>query len=554
MTRFARLSALLLAIGAIFAAVATQAYAVNPEATIGGKWFSGSLLMQSGTNCSTAILGDPYSETMVSAIASYGGDSSGGVARVGNRYYASLLISVPGNPCGSGTSVIGTDLVLPRGTTVDTSAPIRCFGKPRNSNDFGELTGGIWTMPADMGGGSGEYCPATVSGPLTGYGQYGVGFRPVVSGQMYQIFVPIKSTQTLEGAAHSPADEITWILSSSGTYDQFGATKVWTNVFSSGGGSGPFLYFARNPSVVPFWDKTKPAGQENRAEWFANLYSDFKAGTFCWEYYPHPTATGSPQFTCNSPIVTWNGSVTNASDLWQIYGTGEGAGPNGGYVPPLVFDPSETGTVRWTFTPTSPPGPTIFKDVTFTTLSGPDNDGDGVVDAQDACPAVKGTESNGCQPAVQPDTDKDGIFGAADKCPNENGAGSLDGCPKAGALIGGDVGPIAGNKFKRKALVKGVSLPLTCRVNAKATGLLTITAKVAKKLKLKVKRKAKTVTIGTGTADCAGTGGGTLTLKLSKTAKKKVLKARKGFAATLTITFVRSGSTDVVVTRPLKLT
>ncbi len=82
----------------------------------------------------------------------------------------------------------------------------------------------------------------------------------------------------------------------------------------------------------------------------------------------------------------------------------------------------------------------------------------------------------------------------------------------------------------------------------------TIPAKVAKKLKLKVKKKAKKVTIGTAAADCAGTGGGTLTLKLSKAAKKKVLKARKGFSAMLTITFVRSGSADVVVTRPVKLT
>ncbi len=553
MTRFARLSALLFAIGAIFAAGSTQAYAVNPEAAIGGKWFSGSLLMQSGMNCSTAILGEPYSETMVSAIASYGGDSAGGVARVGNRYYASLLISVPGNPCGSGTSVIGTDLILPRGTSVDTSAPIRCFGKPRNSDDFGELTGGIWTMPAEMGGGSGDYCPATVSGSLTGYGQYGVGFRPVVSGQMFQIFVPIKSTLPLEGIAHSPTDEITWVLSSSGTYGQIGSTKVWTNVFGSGGGGGgPFIYFARDPSVVPFWDKTKPAGQENRVEFFANLYSDFKTGTFCWEYYPHPTVTGSPQFTCSSWPGHWDGTVTTAADLWQIFGSGESAGPNGGYVPPMVFDPGEVGTMRWVFTPTgdSP----VYGIVQIAALSGPDNDGDGVADAQDACPAVKGTEANGCQPGVQPDTDKDGIFGAADKCPNENGAGSLDGCPKAGALIGGDVGAIAGNKIKRKALAKGVPLSLTCRVNAKATGLLTITAKVAKKLKLKVKKKAKKVTIGTAAADCAGTGGGTLTLKLSKAAKKKVLKARKGFSAMLTITFVRSGSADVVVTRPVKLT
>ena len=549
MTRLTRFSVVLLACVATLAASSTSALAVNPEAVIGGKWSSGTLLMQSGMNCSTAILGSAYSETMVSAIAGYGGDTSGGVARVGNRYYASLLISVPGNPCGSGSSIIGTDLILPRGTSVDTSAPIRCFGSPRFSSDFGELTGGMWTLPPDLGGGSGAYCPASVGSSLTGYGQVGVGFRPLANGQMFELFVPIKSTLPLIGAAHSPADEISWVLSSSGTYDQIGSTSVWANVFPAGSGSGPFIYFARNPSVVPFWDKTKPAGEENRAEWFANLFSNGQTGTFCWELHDGPLANDPIPATCND--VTWNGAIDTSSDLWQIYGTGASAGPNGGYVPFRYTIPGFTYTIRWKFTPSS--GPMVFKDITFTTLSGPDNDGDGVPDASDACPTTKGTLGNGCQPGVQTDPDGDGIFGA-DKCPTENGAGSLDGCPTAGSAIGGAIGTIAGNKIKRKALAKGAFVPVTCRINSKAVAALTVTKKVAKKLKLKVKRKQKTVTIGSASGDCAGINGGKLKLKLTKAAKKKVLKSRKAIVATLTITFTRSGSPPVIVSRKLKLT
>src|SRR3954453_11757501 len=64
-----------------------QAMAVNPEQTGGGagsKWFSGSLLQQSGLNCT--IIGGSYSETMVSAIAGFGG--TGGSPPVRDAYHA----------------------------------------------------------------------------------------------------------------------------------------------------------------------------------------------------------------------------------------------------------------------------------------------------------------------------------------------------------------------------------------------------------------------------------------------------------------------------------
>src|SRR3954453_23179645 len=230
-----------------------QAMAVNPEQTGGGagsKWFSGSLLQQSGLNCT--IIGGSYSETMVSAISGFGGAPNGGIPRVGDTYYASLLISIPGNPCGSGSSVVGTDLVLPRGTSVDTSKQIRCFGQGRTQNTFGELTGGTW---GPYFGSTGQYCPASVGGSLTGTsGAVGVGFRPLANGQLYELFVPIKSSQNLIGAAHNPVDEIKWVLSTSGTHSQTGSTPVWPSVVPAGTPSGPFIYFARNPSVQPFWN------------------------------------------------------------------------------------------------------------------------------------------------------------------------------------------------------------------------------------------------------------------------------------------------------------
>ncbi len=56
----------------------------------------------------------------------------------------------------------------------------------------------------------------------------------------------------------------------------------------------------------------------------------------------------------------------------------------------------------------------------------PDSDGDGIVDAEDACPNVKGLEKlMGC-----PDTDGDGIADKDDNCPNLAGVKSNNGCPE----------------------------------------------------------------------------------------------------------------------------
>ena len=63
----------------------------------------------------------------------------------------------------------------------------------------------------------------------------------------------------------------------------------------------------------------------------------------------------------------------------------------------------------------------------------PDTDGDGILDPKDACPTVKGLPNadptlNGC-----PDTDGDGIFDAKDACPTVKGVPNADpaknGCP-----------------------------------------------------------------------------------------------------------------------------
>ncbi len=57
----------------------------------------------------------------------------------------------------------------------------------------------------------------------------------------------------------------------------------------------------------------------------------------------------------------------------------------------------------------------------------PDTDGDGIIDALDKCPTVKGlAKYDGCP---IPDTDKDGINDEEDKCPTVPGLARYQGCP-----------------------------------------------------------------------------------------------------------------------------
>lgn len=74
-----------------------------------------------------------------------------------------------------------------------------------------------------------------------------------------------------------------------------------------------------------------------------------------------------------------------------------------------------------------PPAPPPAAAPAAPTPAAPDQDGDGVIDAKDRCPALVGTRENvGC-PAD--DTDGDGVKNPDDKCPTEPGRASLKGCP-----------------------------------------------------------------------------------------------------------------------------
>lgn len=564
---------------------AVPARAVVPEAVVGGagsRWFSGSLLQQIGQNCS--VLGAPYTETMVSAIGSYGGRP--GVVKVGDQYWTALLLSVPGNPCGVGSAGIQTELILPHDTAYDSTRQIRCFYLSRNAtrtDQFSEVTGQTWSAF----GSSGQICPAQPGAGMH-QGALSIGYRPLVSGGMLQIFVPVRSATTLAGMGGP--DRFTWITDSTGVYANPAISEVWANVFTSLG-SRPYVYFARDPSAIPFWKAdaaTAPQDLRNRAEFFANFYVAGQAGNVSFRI--DRTDTPSPQLVIDSanPAAAFDGTVAAGQELIQIL-PGEGArGPNGGYAPFAFDKPGENGNVRgewntpmtitWTFTPSGGGAP-VSASQSFRTLPGPDADGDGVADVNDLCPAARGSGADGCMPSAPPDPDGDGVYGALDRCPAAPAPGTLDGCPAGGAGGGGGGGggggtppptdqspapqprsdpPVTrpqpaqpqllatwklkrGARLKTATLRRGARVTLTCSHASTATATLTVTAAVGRALGL----RGKNPLLARASARCAaGAKGATVTLKPPRALLAKLARRRRPVAATLAVTLAAPGATS----------
>lgn len=450
---------------------------------------------------------------------------------------------------------------------MDASRPIRCFGQPINGTTFVELTGQQWSHL----GNSGPYCPAQASPSIYVQGGVSVGFRPVASGQLFQVFLPVVSSQQLIGASAAPPDAFRWATTATGVYANPGVSTVWANVFpDSNLGQSPFVYFAREPAAVPFWKADAPitpVDTRNRAEFFANFYTAGLGGVVSYEIRRTDNSTLVWNSAMDGP--NFNGTVTAGLDLVQILPDPAAKGPNGGYVP-VSFDPPGEWDVpmriTWSFDPDGA-APPVTKSADFRTLSGPDTDGDGVADAADACPAAKGTLANGCLPGVETDSDGDGVFGAADKCPTVDGRGTLDGCPVAAPLptppaplptppaltpaLGAKLGLRAGATLKRAALAKGLPVKVTCTRDARATLTLRLAKRTAAKLGLRSPTAG--VVVATGAGGCRAGVAVSLKLTSKRAVRARLARIAAAVPATLTVAVTAAGSPTAVSTLKAKL-
>ena len=251
-------------------------------------------------------------------------------------------------------------------TAIDATHPIKCFGLPRNATDttpWQDITNQSWSFL----GSSGPYCPSQPS--ISPYHQGGLqfGFRPLANGQLFWIFVPVKSDAQLVGIGNSPADGFRWLTDATGVYANPGLSTVWANVVpkpartrSCTSRRSRRRFRSGRKTLRTIRATREPMTTKSRVEWLANLYSASKPGKFCWQLYKATSATGTPVIDSCPPasLSRLESPITNAGDLWQVFGSGEAKGPNGGYSP-LYYDDDPPGTVftvRWKFIPNDASG------------------------------------------------------------------------------------------------------------------------------------------------------------------------------------------------------
>jgi len=136
----------------------------------------------------------------------------------------------------------------------------------------------------------------------------------------------------------------------------------------------------------------------------------------------------------STPLEVLLGSHYQPGDV--SFGAGVGMGLGHGYGTPQV---RAVLSVAWTPAPPAPPEPALPQPPPPhlpPPPPPPDNDGDGIVDANDACPTEAGVETldpktNGCPPPR--DRDRDSVIDDTDACPDDPGMATNDpktnGCP-----------------------------------------------------------------------------------------------------------------------------
>jgi hypothetical protein len=218
-------------------------------------------------NCT--ILGGGYYENLGRAWAGWYGDL-GVSPSVNQTYYVRAGWGVSGFPCGSGGAYVHLEFVLPAYTKLAISQqnPVRCYYDGLNSN-FHEFTNGCPQNPGTGYNGGPSFDPP------------GESAWPTASGTLYEIYVPVKTTQPLNGLQPPDGQPCmtclyvgAWMID--GTFSPWVYPKVPVYVAGSGGPQPkPAVTYPAPATSEIVYDQGQ---QVVAARFFANLFTEGTAG------------------------------------------------------------------------------------------------------------------------------------------------------------------------------------------------------------------------------------------------------------------------------------
>ena len=244
------------------------------------EFVSGVTTNMTGTNCS--ILGNPYTETMLTGTASYLRYTNLSAPLTGDTTYVDVLMTVPGLNCNPDSSVgFVPSLVLPPGASLNITAqtPVKCFYKI-NNQAFTQFTGTQIGVTSTQGTGLrvGPICPDGQGGgigtpfqigPSGVYGGLALGLQYFPVSSWLEIQVPVRFSKELLGAAGpNGGDKVQFIFDTAGLSPDPAYAYTWINV--------PYRALLAAPSAGA------PTGTGVTVS--TTLYSYFQGGSLSVDY------------------------------------------------------------------------------------------------------------------------------------------------------------------------------------------------------------------------------------------------------------------------------
>lgn len=228
-----------------------------------GQWYDGDIWQDWTVNCLHG-----YTETLGSSFVSWYG-TLGQTPRVGDVYYIRAWWQISGYPCGGG-AYVHLEFGLPAHTQLAITAqnPVRCFYRGPSQSNFSEFTSDCPQSP-----GSGWHGGPSFNPP-------GGSSWPTASTAAFQIWVPVKSTQALNGLLPGSGQPCTsclyapmWLID--GVNSPWYVPRVPVRVEGTGSPATPWVGYEA-PSVRN--NQFNPSTNKTSAETWALVYTEGTSG------------------------------------------------------------------------------------------------------------------------------------------------------------------------------------------------------------------------------------------------------------------------------------
>jgi hypothetical protein len=295
-------------------------------------------------NCT--ILGGGYHESLGRSWVGYFGDrqSNPVLPAVNQPYYTKVGWGVSGFPCGNGGAYVHVEIGLPAGTelAISNTNKVRCWHTAPYSEQWKEVVNGCPQQPQNGQKGGLAFDPSD-----------GTPAWPTATGTMWEIYIPVKSTQPLNGLTYDyptpcPACYMAGVWMIDGNYAPWSFPKIGVAV-SGAAATTPSISYP-TPSMTD--ESYNPDTGTSEATMNGYAYSN---GT-----------TGQVWFMI--------GKTTNYEEFTSQKGNLSPAGDYHWWLPLIGIQPGQTYHWRMCYDATSPDKAVVCgADQTFTAAPAPDN-------------------------------------------------------------------------------------------------------------------------------------------------------------------------------------